>query len=129
MSADRTDRDQPRRRGVTRALSAGVVGVLMVTVLTLVAPPASAQDAGEPPVVTTLRPLPEDAGRIIKRPNYGHAPTHPGDRGGWQQTLVLLLVVGAVGGGVALVWRDSARRRRPAPPAPAPDRTTAPSRP
>lgn len=78
--------------------------------------PAAAQDTGEPPVATTLRPLPDDAGRIIKHPNYGHAPTHPGDRGGWQQTLVLLLVLGALAGGGAMVWRESTRRRRPAAP-------------
>lgn len=90
--------------------------LFVVTTLIVIGEPVAAQDTGEPPVATTLRPLPDDAGRIIKHPNYGRAPTHPGDRGGWQQTLVLFLVMGALVGGVALVWRDSVRRRRPAAP-------------
>jgi hypothetical protein len=95
------------RRGLLTLL---VVGVLAVGIG---GGPAEAQEDGttEEPAPTTLPQLPDDAGRIIKRPNYGHEPTHEGDRGGWQQGLVVLLLavgVGALGG---LAWRESRRRR------------------
>src|SRR5690606_30541272 len=88
-----------------------IVAVGLVTtslVATALTAPAGATLGGDepPPVPTTLRELPEDAGRIIKHPNYGHEPIHPGDRGGWQQTLILLGVLGGIGAMVLLVRRD-----------------------
>jgi hypothetical protein len=116
----------PRPPAPCRATLAGTVLVLSLTLglgVPLVQPTAAgAGDAvtatpgeDDPAVATTLRPLPEDAGRIIKHPNYGHAPTHPGDRGGWQQTLVLLLVLGGVIVIGLLIWRDASRRRATVP--------------
>jgi hypothetical protein len=99
------------RRPAALCLAATLAGLVLLGALSPVTAPAGAQSEGEPPVATTLRPLPEDAGRIIKHPNYGHEPTHPGDRGGWQQTVVLLLVLGGVVGIGLLIWRDAARRR------------------
>lgn len=60
---------------------------------------------------TTLPELPGDAGRIIPRPNSGQAPDDPGDPGGWQQTMLLLLVMGAIALMVFLAWRESKRKR------------------
>ncbi len=43
--------------------------------------------------------LPEDGGakpHIIERPNTGHAPENPGDRGGWEQLSLLGLIIAAV---------------------------------
>jgi hypothetical protein len=54
---------------------------------------------------TTLPILPEGAGDPIPRPNSGVAPDDPGDRGGWQQVLVLCLL----GGGLLLVGSLAAR--------------------
>jgi hypothetical protein len=98
------------------ALCAGLVVALLAIGVLVGVPTAAAGDGtgDEPPAPTTLPQLPEDAGRIIKHPNYGHEPTHPGDRGGWQQELIAgLMFVGLVVIG-GLIWRES-RRRRPHP--------------
>lgn len=63
------------------------------------------------PVPTTLPLLPDGAGRIIKPPNYGHEPTHPGDRGGWEQILLFFVIIGGVSLVVLLGWRDARRGR------------------
>lgn len=48
---------------------------------------------------------------IIPRPGEGHAPKHPNDRGGWQQFMVLGLMVAGVGLIGGLAWRSSRRAR------------------
>ena len=53
----------------------------------------------------------ENLGRSIPLPNTGHAPKDPGDRGGWKQTLVLVLIVGGLGTVVLLAVRDARRKR------------------
>jgi hypothetical protein len=82
-------------------------------VVGLASQPAHAGD--DPPTETTpttLPLLPDDAGHIVKRPNYGHEPTGPNDRGGWQQVMVLGLLFVGVGGVGTFAWRDARRRRR-----------------
>ena len=49
---------------------------------------------------------------IIPRPGEGETPDRPNDRGGWQQVLVLGLVVAGLGGVAGLAWRSSRRARR-----------------
>lgn len=48
---------------------------------------------------------------IIQRPGEGQAPEHPNDRGGWQQFLVLGLIVVAVSTVGGLAWRSSRQAR------------------
>lgn len=60
---------------------------------------------------TTLPILPEGAGDPIQRPNSGVAPDDPGDRGGWQQVLVLCLLGGGLVAVGALAGRDIRRKR------------------
>jgi hypothetical protein len=48
---------------------------------------------------------------IIPRPGEGRAPEHPNDRGGWEQYLVLGLMVTAIATIGGLVWRSSRRAR------------------
>jgi uncharacterized protein HemX len=54
---------------------------------------------------------PVPAQDIIPEPNSGQAPEEAGDRGGALQILVLVAMVAAIGGGVALVVRESRRAR------------------
>jgi hypothetical protein len=49
-------------------------------------------------------------GDVIPRPDSGREPAHPGDRGGWQQTLLFGLIVAAIAIGVLLVVRESRRK-------------------
>lgn len=56
-------------------------------------------------------PEPAPGNNIIPDPNSGRSPREAGDRGGALQTLVLVLIVGAVAGGAALVVRESRRAR------------------
>lgn len=53
---------------------------------------------------------------IIPRPGSGKAPTEPGDRGGWQQIAVLVVMIGGLGILGLLAWRSSVKARRPARP-------------
>jgi hypothetical protein len=54
---------------------------------------------------------PVPAEDIIPSPNSGRAPEDAGDRGGALQGAVLLLIVVAVGGIVAMIVRESRRNR------------------
>lgn len=47
----------------------------------------------------------------IPQPGDGQAPEHPNDRGGWQQYLVLGLIVVALSTVGALAWRSSRQAR------------------
>jgi hypothetical protein len=49
---------------------------------------------------------------IIPRPNSGQAPTQPGDRGGWEQTLVFVVMLGGMVTLAVLAWRSSVRAKR-----------------
>ena len=46
---------------------------------------------------------------IIPRPGEGETPDRPNDRGGWQQVLVLGLMVAGLSGVAGLAWRSSRR--------------------
>ncbi|MCU1453119.1 MAG: hypothetical protein JWN46_1265 [Acidimicrobiales bacterium] len=48
---------------------------------------------------------------IIPLPNSGHAPSGPGDRGGWEQLLTLGLIVGGIALLAALAWRGARKAR------------------
>jgi hypothetical protein len=54
---------------------------------------------------------PVPAQDIIPEPNSGQAPEEAGDRGGVLQILVFMAMVAAIGGGVALMVRESRRAR------------------
>ncbi len=64
------------------------------------------------PIITTT--LPEangDLGRIIPLPNSGVEPAGPGDRGGWQQLALFIMVcMVIVGMGVFVWWRSRKAR-------------------
>ena len=80
----------------------------------MTAGPAAAGDGSVSVVeapTTTLRDLPQGAGRIIQQPNSGVPPEDSGDRGGSAQILLFVVLVAAVGGGVTLVVRESRRKR------------------
>jgi hypothetical protein len=99
---------------VARRLAVGVI--LGAIVLLGVAPAARAgDDAPASTAPPTLPIRPDDAGHIVKRPNYGQAPEGPNDRGGWQQLLVFGLVCVGVSGVAAFAWRDARRRRKRTP--------------
>ena len=82
---------------MTRArLGLAALLLALVSVLALASPAAAQDDPG---------------GHIIPRPNSGEAPHEAGDRGGALQLLILGLVVVAIGGGIALVVRESRRSK------------------
>ena len=66
------------------------------------------------PISPTSQPeLPDALGNILPRPNSGIEPEHASDPGGWQQLLVLVIIVGAIGLIAAFIWRESRRKRSP----------------
>lgn len=94
-----------------RYLLMAVVMVLSIVGLALLAgfvaddPPRSEQ---QQPGETAAKP------HIIPRPGSGKAPTKPGDRGGWEQTAVFLVMIGGLGMLGLLAWRSSVNARRAA---------------
>jgi len=89
---------------------AGVV--LFVVIMGLAGVAAISVDTGRRSDRTGT--LPEDGGakpHIIPRPDEGHAPRNPGDRGGWQQSLVFGLVLAGMALLAGLAWRSSRRAR------------------
>jgi hypothetical protein len=96
------------------ALIAAVM-VLSIIGLALIAgyvaddpPPTGQQQEGD----TAAKP------HIIPRPGSGKAPTQPGDRGGWEQTAVLVVMVGGLGTLGFLAYRSGVKARRSARPTP-----------
>lgn len=90
-------------------LFVAIAGLITVSVVT--APAGPRKD--------TLGQLQEQGGakpHIIPRPGEGQAPQHPSDRGGWQQFLVLGLIVAGVGAIGGLAWRSGRRARAGSPP-------------
>ena len=78
---------------------------LVVLCVSLGAMPVAAQD----PSTTTTAAVPDQ--EIIPLPNRGEEPHDAGDRGGALQLAVLVLLVVAIGGAVALVVRQARRAR------------------
>ena len=107
-----------------------MAAVVALLALTATAGPARAQ---EPPpagaTVTESTVAPPDGGvQIIPRPNSGRQPETPFDRGGWAQLALLAGILAGMGVIVALIVRESRRRRRARPGAtagPRPGRTSA----
>ena len=66
------------------------------------------------PIITTTLPLSNsDLGRIIPLPNSGAEPEDPGDRGGWQQVgLFVLVCVVILAMGAFVWWRSRVARAR-----------------
>jgi hypothetical protein len=97
-----------RRMMIAAAALLGIViigGILVVSF---------SVDSG--PRKDTQGQLQEDGGakpHIIERPNSGHAPTNPGDRGGWEQLGLLSLIIVAVSGIGVVAFRGARRRPRP----------------
>jgi hypothetical protein len=97
---------------IARGLRIAVLcAVLLAATASVAGAGTGSPDEPDPTTPTTLPQLPDDAGHIIKHPNYGHEPTHAGDRGGWQQGLVVVLLGGGLTVIGLLVWRESRRRR------------------
>lgn len=65
---------------------------------------------GDAPATTPVTPLPGDD--IIPEPDTGQAPEDPGDRGGVLQIALFVGIVAGVGVIVAMVVRESRRRRQ-----------------
>ena len=101
----------PRRPARARP-ALGVLAAVVLAASLAVASPVSAQS--DPSPDPTLAPLESDLplGDIIPRPNSGRAPDSPNDPGGWQQYMVLGLIVAGVALIIVLVARES-RRSRP----------------
>ena len=92
----------------TMWLSAGILfGVLIIGIAAM----AIFSDPGTAPQPTTTN---DGTPHIIDRPNSGTKPTHPGDRGGWEQLMVLGGIIVAVGGIAYVAFRggSSARANR-----------------
>ncbi len=101
----------------------GAIAVL-TTIAVLTASPGPRKD--------TQSQLEEQGGakpHIIPRPGEGQAPEHPNDRGGWEQFLVLGLIVCSVAAIGALAWRSSRRALAKAAAAPPSGPGIAPRRP
>lgn len=91
-----------------RSLVAGALSA--IAVLALVTAPVAAQDD----TTSTSQPIRDsDTGLndIVPQPNSGEAPDDPSDRGGWQQYMVFVLIVGGLAAIVVLVLRQSRRAR------------------
>ncbi len=89
---------------------AGIVLVLAIAALTTI----TVLTTSYGPRQDTQVQLEEQGGakpHIIPRPGEGEAPKHANDRGGWQQLLVLGLLVTGVGTVGGLAWRSSRRAR------------------
>ncbi len=68
----------------------------------------------QPRQTTTTEDLPyamSEPLTALPRPNSGQKPRTSADRGGWQQFLVLGLMLSGMCGVVFFVWRDSRRSR------------------
>lgn len=75
--------------------------------------PASAPAEAASPE-TTLAPVGDPNPGIIPAPNSGTAPSDAGERGGWMQSALFVLLCGAIILMGLLVWRESRRKRRAA---------------
>ncbi len=113
-----------------RLLAATLGAGLVVLALAAVAEPAAAQEPPPAGATVTERtvPPPEGGVQIIPRPNSGREPETPFDRGGWAQLALLAGILAGMGVIVAMIVRESRRRRRSVPGAtagPRPGRTSA----
>ena len=113
------------------ALVAGPLAGLALVLAVLLGPPPAAAGAVQEDGPTTSRAAPETSsapsivttstlpesnsefGRIIPVPNSGAEPEDPGDRGGWQQLALFVLVCGVIlAMGAWVWWRSRIRRDR-----------------
>lgn len=109
-----------RRLLTATALTLAALGLLAGWSATATAAPIQADDTTQTDSTggagVTTSTLPEsdgDLGEIIPEPNSGAEPTSPGDRGGWQQLALFVLVcVTIVGIGVFVWWRSRVARDR-----------------
>lgn len=95
------------------------LAVALTSFLVVVAPvaPTSAQ-------ITPIDEEPDDApglGSIIGSPEAGPKPTDPGDRGGYAQLGLAIVLVGGVG---FIAWRIVSEARRSKATPPNPNKTT-----
>lgn len=107
--------DERRRLWVAAALIFGVITVFLVVIVVVASidqPTRQERQAAHQRALGEPQSLPE--------PDYGTAPKHPGDPGGWEQLALLGVLVVALGGGGAWVVHSSRRARsnRGQPPTP-----------
>ena len=104
-------------RSTTRALVAAAICWSTLVIVTAGATGiAAAQDPSpattDAPVTTsTLPESNEQFGRIIPSPNSGAEPQSPGDRGGWQQITLFLVICATIVAMAVAVWLRSRRLR------------------
>ena len=120
----------PLRRPALALVAGSLAGLVLALALLLGPPPAGAgalQEDGptttgaqpatsSAPSIVTTSTLPEsnsEFGRIIPVPNSGAEPEDPGDRGGWQQLALFVLVCLVIlAMGAWVWWRSRIRRDR-----------------
>ena len=109
-ATDRGHRWERRRYALIAAVMAlSIIGLALVVGYVADDPPPSEQrQEGE----TSAKP------DIIPRPGSGKAPAQPGDRGGWEQTVVLVAMIGGLGVLGLFAWRSGVKARRSARPGP-----------
>jgi hypothetical protein len=105
---------------------------ILVVLIALVAVFGGGEGDERQSTVTTVACAPDDAAclaaqrsgerpGIIPKPGEGHAPTDPGEPGGWEQIALFFALVTALGVIVLLIVRSTRRaagRRTPDPDAP-----------
>jgi hypothetical protein len=98
---------QPTLRRLALALVAGSLAGLVLVLAVLLGPPPAAAGAVQEDGPNS------DFGRISPVPNSGAEPEDPGDRGGWQQLALFVLVCGVIlAMGAWVWWRSRIRRDR-----------------
>lgn len=104
-----TDKGAPTKANERRPYWIAAIALFgSIAVLTTI----TALTASPGPRKDTQGQLEEQGGakpHIIPRPDEGQAPKHPNDRGGWEQFLVLGLIVGSIAAIGGLAWRSSRR--------------------
>jgi hypothetical protein len=97
---------------VIRRFAVPLVVAILLVGLGATALPAGAGETPSTESAPTTLPSGNGVGHIVLRPDYGHEPTGPNDRGGWQQLLLFGLLCGGVLALGGFAWRDSRRKRR-----------------
>jgi hypothetical protein len=100
--------EQRRHLLIAAVMVLSIVGLALVAGFVADDPPRSEQQQSD----TAAKP------HIIPRPGSGKAPTRPGDRGGWEQAAVFVVMIGGLGGLGLLAWRSSVKARRSGRPTP-----------
>lgn len=107
----RRDQDAANRR--TIILSAIVLMVAIIGGVTAVALLSDGDTGRDTAIETSAEGQPDAKPRSIPKPNEGRAPEDAGDRGGWAQLSLLVLIVASISGiGVKVVRGSKTSRQR-----------------